>query len=462
MTENIPWSSIPQSLIEKYSGRTPRYTSYPTAVEWKETFDRAAFERALAEADTDAQAPLSIYIHIPFCIKRCLFCGCASDVSVNTADYDAYLDALFREIDAAAARLPQRRDVTQLHLGGGTPTVLDSRRLERLIEHLKAAFDFSRAAELALEAAPVATSIEQIETLGDLGFNRISLGVQDFTPEVQRAVDRVQSKEHILSLIERARARGFAVNLDLMYGLPEQRLDTWRETLQQLTAVRPDRAAVFGYAHVPWMRPHQQQISEADLPEGPERLALFRAAHERLLDAGYVYIGMDHFALRDDPLSIALSQKQLSRNFQGYTVRQASVLLGLGTTAISDLGIAFAQNLPKTKDYSAQTKQTGLTTYRGIRLTAEDLLRRHIITEIMCNLTLDIQEVEKRFSINFQQHFSNERAALQALETDGLIHMNEKHIRVSALGRLFVRRVALAFDTYSQKETPARIFSRTV
>ncbi len=457
----IPWDSISPALIEKYGGQAPRYTSYPTAVEWQNTFGAADYERALTEADASAADPFSLYVHIPFCIKRCHFCGCASDVSMDTAEYDAYLDVLLREIDAVASKLPHRRRVTQLHFGGGTPTVLDSPRLERLVGALKNAFDFSAPEELALEAAPAVTAPEQIETLGKLGFNRISFGVQDFTPEVQRAVDRVQSVAHTLSLIDTARNLGFAVNLDLMYGLPRQRLDTWEENLKQVIALKPSRLAVFGYAHVPWMRPHQQLMNEAELPDADLRLALFRTAHDRLTDEGYVYIGMDHFALPDDALSLALREKRLSRNFQGYTVKQAQVLLGFGATAISDLGSAFAQNHPKTADYKERAA-TGLATFRGMATSPEDRLRRFVISEIMCNLVLRYEEVESRFNIRFAEHFAKEQTALRALEADGLIRLERDRIEVADIGRLFVRHVGLVFDTYSKTQTDGPKFSRTV
>jgi oxygen-independent coproporphyrinogen-3 oxidase len=368
---------------------------------------------------------------------------------------------LLGEIDKVASRLPNRRRVTQLHFGGGTPTVLDSPRLEQLVGALKSAFDFSAPEELALEAAPAVTAPEQIETLGKLGFNRISFGVQDFTPEVQQAVDRVQSVPHTLSLIETARSLGFAVNLDLMYGLPRQRLDTWEENLKQVIDLKPSRLAVFGYAHVPWMRPHQQLMNEAELPDADLRLALFRTAHDRLTDAGYVYIGMDHFALPGDALSRALSEKRLSRNFQGYTVKQAQVLLGFGATAISDLGSAFAQNHPKTAEYKALAA-AGLATFRGMVTSFEDRLRRFVITEIMCNLVLRFKEVEERFQIKFAEHFAKEQTALSTLEADGLITREPDRIEVTDIGRLFVRHAGLVFDTYSKPKTDGPKFSRTV
>jgi oxygen-independent coproporphyrinogen-3 oxidase len=402
-------------------------------------------------------------VHIPFCKKRCRFCGCASEVSDSASRYDQYLDALEREIDTVASLTPCRR-VTQLHLGGGTPTALDPKRLERLTRFLDRRFDIDRAkAEVALEAAPSVTTESHITALAALGFNRISLGVQDFSSEVQRAVDRIQSVEHTRALIDIARAGGLGVNLDLMYGLPKQRPDTWNETLSQVIDIRPDRLAVFGYAHVPWMRPHQQQINERDLPDTHLRLALFRIAHDRLLDAGYVYIGMDHFALPDDALVKALETGTLSRNFQGYTVKQASRLIGFGATAISDLKTAFAQNRPGTDDYLLRVNERGLATYRGMRTSAEDRLRRYVITELMCNLLLDIEQTERKFDIDFTEHFAKEQLALNRLQEDGIVRLTDGSVEVTVAGRMFVRHVGMVFDSYIEKKdkrTPR--FSRTV
>ncbi len=462
MSRGIDWSKVNDELVAKYGGQAPRYTSYPTAVEWTGAFDAADYERALLAADESPDEPLSVYVHIPFCKKRCLFCGCASDVSCDTAEYDTYLRALKREIAAVTARLRRRRKVSQLHLGGGTPTVLDPGRLKTLVSMLKDVFEFTKGAELALEAAPSVTDTSQIEILAALGFNRISFGVQDLTLEVQAAVDRIQSRGHTQTLVETAHALGFAVNIDLMYGLPKQRIDTWRENLRQIAALTPQRLAVFGYAHVPWMRENQKRIVEADLPDASLRLALFREAHDFLLGEGYLYIGMDHFARPDDALSIALNEKRLSRNFQGYTVQKAALLIGFGATAISEFNDAFAQNAPKTGDYLARTFAAGIATSRGMNTTAEDRLRRHVIVEIMCNLTLDTAEVERLFQIDFNAYFKSAEPSLDALAKDGIIRRAPGRIEVTDLGRLFVRHVGLAFDGYSKARTNRPVFSKTV
>jgi oxygen-independent coproporphyrinogen-3 oxidase len=470
MADRIDWREITKPLLDKYGGQAPRYTSYPTAPEWASSFSPDQYLTALGEPPEDPQSSLSIYIHIPFCKKRCRFCGCASDVSDDAALYDAYLDAVEREA-ATVASVVTTKGVRQLHLGGGTPTVLSPDQLKRLTGIITTHFDLTPSLgqrsrgvpEIALEAAPSVTTREQISALADLGFNRISMGVQDFTPEVQQAVDRPQSVDHTRALIELARRRGFGVNIDLMYGLPKQRPETWRATLDTVIDIRPNRLAVFGYAHVPWMRPHQRALDERDLPNTDQRLRLFQIAHDTLLDAGYVYIGMDHFALPDDELARALNAGTLSRNFQGYTVKQASRLIGLGATAISDLGTAFAQNQPDTSRYMAVAAGGAPATYRGMRTSAEDRLRRRIITELMCNLKLDIGAVEAEFGITFADHFKAELARLSELEADRLVRVDRATIAVTGRGRMFVRHVGMVFDAYlSRRREEMPRFSRTV
>ncbi len=464
MPERIDWNTLTKDLLDKYGGQAPRYTSYPTVPAWDASFAAHDFGTALEACPADGE--LSLYCHIPFCRKRCRFCGCASDVSTDTAQFDRYLDALAREVAMVSDRLGPRA-VRQLHLGGGTPTVLDPDRLTRLMAILTTPFELpARAAEpppeIALEAAPAVTTEAQIHVLAGLGFNRISLGVQDFTREVQEAVDRIQGEDHTRRLIELARGHGFDINLDLMYGLPRQRPETWRRTLDTVTDLRPNRLAVFGYAHVPWMRPHQKALEAYPLPDADQRLELFRMAHDALLDAGYVYIGMDHFALPEDPLAAALSDGSLSRNFQGYTVKQASMLIGFGATAISDLGAAFAQNRPVTGEYTDRIETGRLATFRGMRTSDEDRLRRHIITELMCNLVLDIPATERRFGVDFTEHFKAELSALRELEADGLVRVEDAAITVTGTGRMFVRHVGTVFDAYLTSESARPRFSRTV
>lgn len=460
----IPWNAITPDLLSKYSGAAPRYTSYPTAPEWLGSFGPADYQTALGEASRSPDLPLSLYIHIPYCKVRCLYCGCASWISDDTNDYELYLNALEKETRAVSSALGRRTSVSQLHLGGGTPTTLNAPSIERLFRFVTDHLRLTRGAEVAVEVSPSVTTIEHIETMGRLGFNRISLGVQDFTPEVQKTVCRIQSVEHTAELVNRARAVGFrGVNIDLMYGLPKQRMDTWEKNLRTVLTMNPDRLAVFGYAHVPWMRPHQQAFIEAELPDTALRFQQFKLAHDVLLDAGYVYIGMDHFAKPEDELAKALDEHRLWRNFQGYTVQQAGDLIGLGVTAISDINGSFAQNTPKLEDYLATAQGSSLCTYRGMKTSPDDQLRRHVITNLMCNLHLNVREVESAFGIDFWDAFSAEKIMLGRLAQDGIVAMNDNEIQVLPQGRIFVRHVGTVFDTYTRnRNDDGPRFSKTV
>ncbi len=463
-SSHIPWDEIDEELLSRYSAPAPRYTSYPTAPEWTDTFGREDYRTVLARADNAIEQSLSIYVHVPYCRERCLYCGCASWLVRSNEDYDIYLEALAREVSAVSTSLNRRRKVSQLHWGGGTPTTLNPARLERLFEIITRGFELNNDAEVAIEVNPAVTSIEQIDTLAKLGFNRVSMGVQDFTPEVQEAVGRPQGVKLTQTLIDRAREKGFGgVNIDLMYGLPRQTMDSWRVNLERVIGILPDRLAVFGYAHVPWMRPHQKMLNENELPDTSARFELFRLAHDMLIDAGYIYIGMDHFARPEDELAQALKQRRLWRNFQGYTVHQAADLVGFGVTGISDVAGAFAQNSPVLDHYLAETKTNGIATYRGMETSPEDRLRRHVITGLMCNLHLDIRAVEERFDINYESTFSAEQAPLEELVRDGIIEMDKQTIRVTPKGRIFVRHVGLVFDTYTRDRAEGGPrFSKTV
>lgn len=460
----IPWNDITTELLAKYSGPAPRYTSYPTAPEWTDTFGPADYAGALEEADKSPGDPLSIYVHIPYCKERCLYCGCASWLTNRDGDYNDYLDAVQSEVEAVSAHLPNRRGVSQLHLGGGTPTTLSPDRLERLFEIISGRFNPLPGAEIAIEVNPAVTTFEQVETLARLGFNRMSIGVQDFTPEVQQTVRRIQSVELTRAMFDKAREEGFGgINMDLMYGLPKQRLDTWKKNVETAIDIGPDRLAVFGYAHVPWMRPHQKAFNESELPDTALRFELFKTAHEMLTGAGYVYIGMDHFAKPEDHLARALEERRLWRNFQGYTVREASALVGFGVTAIGDLAGAFAQNRSSLGSYLDETSVGRLATYRGMATSGEDRLRRHVITNLMCNLELDIREVEELFGIEFWKEFSLERQTLGALQDDGLVEVSDSAIIVTPVGRIFVRHIGMVFDTYVRnKSDDGPRFSKTV
>jgi oxygen-independent coproporphyrinogen-3 oxidase len=451
-------------LIRKYDRPGPRYTSYPTAPEWSDAFKAEQYAQHLARADGE-RGPLSIYVHLPFCREMCRFCGCNVVATHDRSRADAYLDLLEREVALIAARLPHRREATQLHWGGGTPTFLDSRQLTRCHEILARQFQLTGDAEQAIEIDPAITTREQIDTLARLGFNRISMGVQDFDARVQQVVGRIQGEKETAELVEAARRNGFkGVNLDLIYGLPYQTPETWRDTLQRILAIHPDRLAVFGFAYVPWAKPHQRLLPQEALPRTEQRVELFLQAVETFTSAGYRLIGLDHFALESDELARAQREGYLTRNFQGYTVRPASDTVAFGVSSISDIGGAYAQNSHRLKEWGDLVAAGVLPVERGASVTADDVLRRFVINRVMCLLRLDLREVAERFGPAARQAIeASLRGGVDELAEDGLVTFDGDVLRVLPLGQLLVRNVAMLFDAYlprhaGQKQT----FSRTV
>ena len=453
----------PRSLVHKYDRPGPRYTSYPTAPEWTDTFGETQYESHLARAEANG-GPLSIYVHIPFCNEMCRFCGCNVVATKDHTRADGYLDLLEKEVALVTAHLPTRRTVSQLHWGGGTPTFLDERQLERAHAILARHFRFLPDAELAIEVDPAVTTTSQIQLLGRLGFNRISMGVQDFEPKVQEAVGRIQGERETATLVQAAREAGFrSVNLDLIYGLPHQTPETWANTLDRIVAMRPDRLAVFGFAYVPWSKPHQRLLPIASLPGPEERVGLFLQAVEMLAGRGYRLIGLDHFALETDELASAQAAGTMFRNFQGYTVRPATDTLAFGMSAISDVGGAYAQNASRLKEWSETVEAGRLPVHRGLPMTEDDLMRRDVINRVMCRLRLDLGEVARDHG---EAAASTIRAelmkGLDELVSDGLVTFDGQVLQVTPLGQLLVRNVAMLFDAYLQKPDGAKKFSRTV
>ncbi len=449
-------------LIRKYDRPGPRYTSYPTAPVWTPEFGEARYLEHLAAADRQG-GPLSLYVHLPFCREMCRFCGCNVIATHDRKRPDAYLDVLEQEVALVAARLPSRRAVTQLHWGGGTPTFLDEKQLARCHALLARHFTFAPDAELAIEVDPAVTSRSQIELLARLGFNRISMGVQDFDPKVQETVQRIQSEEETADLVRAARAAGFhGVNLDLIYGLPYQTPESWQHTLERILHIRPDRMAVFGFAYVPWLKPHQRLLPQDALPKTQLRVELFLAAVEAFTKAGYRLIGLDHFALETDELARAQRDGTLFRNFQGYTVRPAHDTVAFGMTAISDVGGAYAQNAHRLKDWAPAIEAGRLPIERGAALTPDDVLRRHAINQVMCQLRLDLRDVEVRFGPAARAALEQDLAGARELEEDGLVTLEADVLRVTPLGQLLVRNVAMLFDAYLKRPATKPQFSRTV
>jgi oxygen-independent coproporphyrinogen-3 oxidase len=455
-------------LVARYDRPGPRYTSYPTAVEFHDGVTSDLYATHLARADERHDEPLSLYVHLPFCEERCGFCGCNVVVTKHRDVANAYLDTLDREIELLAAHLPHRRLVSQMHWGGGTPTYLSPAQIERVFVRLSGLFHVTTAAEVGIEVDPRVTSAEQLTVLGKLGFNRLSLGVQDFTPEVQEAVNRVQSVAQTAAVVDHARTVGFdSVNIDLIYGLPFQTEDGFQRTLDAVVAIRPERVAVYSFAFVPWMAAHMKRLPEAGLPGPPLKIALLARAQATFGAAGYRQIGMDHFALPDDELGRALEAGTLHRNFMGYTVQSARDMVSLGVSAIGDVQGLFVQNTKKLTMYADAVAAGRFPIERGYALDADDELRRYVITTLMCNGRLAVRDVEARFGIAFDEYFSSELAALAepgGPQADGLVEVGQEAIVVTPVGRMFVRNVCMIFDRYLSSHTkgPRPVFSRTV
>lgn len=449
-------------LLEKYSRPGPRYTSYPTAPYFHTGFGEADWRAELA-ASQDPARPLSLYVHIPFCDTLCYYCGCNM---VATGDYhkaERYLDVLALELDQVAALTHPARRVEQLHWGGGTPTYLKPADIRRLIDMIRSRFTISEQAEMGCEADPRELTREHLVALREGGFNRLSIGVQDLDERVQKAVNRVQPPELIGQVYAWARELGFAsINMDLIVGLPHQSVASFSRTLDQVLAWAPDRFAVFAYAHVPWMKKHQKLIHEADLPDFATRLELQQLIHDRLGAAGYVNIGMDHFAKPDDELVQAQRNKTLWRNFQGYTTHKDCDIYAFGASSISQTREAYAQNEKNLKKYQERVAAGQLPIERGLRLTHEDRMRRDLITRIMCDLELDYADFARTWQVDFHTHFADGLADLPELAADGLIVLTDRGFRVTDLGRIFLRNIAMCFDAYLRQASEAQPrYSRT-
>ena len=456
-------------LLERYDRPGPRYTSYPTAVEFHDGVDAAVYVERLARLNRAGDQPLSAYMHLPFCEHRCAFCGCNVVITPHRDVASRYLEAVEKEIDLLASHLPDRRQVSQMHWGGGTPTYYTAAQLSRLFARIRSHFTFTPDAELGIEVDPRVTTFEHLEVLRSLGFNRLSMGVQDFNAQVQEAVNRIQSYELTRDLIVRARELGFSsINVDLIYGLPHQTLDTFTHTLSQTLTLRPDRVAAYSFAFVPWMKAHMKALDVAALPPAETKLALLAATVDAFTGAGYRQIGMDHFALPTDEMARALDTHSLHRNFMGYTVKSTSDLVAAGVSAIGDVQGAFVQNTKKLPEYYEAVDAGRFPIERGYQLSTDDEIRRFVITELMCNVRLDVGAVERRFSIRFAEYFRSELASLTEGDTspaaDGLITVTADRIEVRPVGRMFVRNICMVFDKYLASRTGGAkpVFSRTV
>jgi oxygen-independent coproporphyrinogen-3 oxidase len=448
---------VSEALIQRLDVAGPRYTSYPTVPEWSGEFDAAATHEALLAAGArGASEPIGLYVHLPFCEERCTFCGCNVVVTKETERADQYLDYVSKELDLVAPDLGERRRVSQIHWGGGTPTFLREDQIQRLWGEITRRFEVLPEAEVSIEIDPAVTTLSQLDLLRKLGFNRVSMGVQDFDPDVQEVIHRIQSVAETKALVDHARTLGFSgVNFDLIYGLPLQTPDRWQETLRQVLDLGPDRLAVYSFAYLPDLRPHQKRLPMADIPVGVPKLALFKMAYDAFVKAGYNVIGMDHFARPEDELSKALSQRKLHRNFQGYTVKAASDTVAVGVTAIGDMQGRYTQNVPQLMKYYRFLDEGRLPTVRGIVLTADDRRRREVINQLMCNAWVSLGP-------DGQDYFAPELAALKGDAYADLCEVRGAEVELTDMGRIFSRNVAMVFDARLRAHQGQQRFSRTV
>src|ERR1019366_5077223 len=454
---------ISEAFLDKYNRPGPRYTSYPTAPVWQDSFGPDDLEHFYATANA-AHSPVSLYMHLPFCESLCLFCACNVVISKNHSVAPPYIETLERELEQIMWFGSRDRPVVQFHWGGGTPTYLTPEQMEQLFLYTAERFTFAPDAEIGIEIDPRVTTPAHLETLRRLGFNRLSMGIQDFHPEVQEAIHRIQPFEMTRDLIDAARRLGFdSINVDLIYGLPLQTAERFSRTVEQVVTLVPDRVAMFSYAHVPWL--HKQQGALATrLPEGMEKFHIFRAGLEHFVNAGYQYIGMDHFARPNDELAVAQRERTLHRNFQGYTTKAGADLYGMGVSAISGIAACYAQNDRNVGTYRERIERRGIATMRGYRLTGDDLLRRTVINRILCHGVLVKAEIEREFGIDFDETFAPELERLVPFVEDGLVGLESDSIGTSLLGRIFIRNMVMIFDPYLEKQKldSRPLFSKTL
>lgn len=456
--------SVSSVLLEKYDVAGPRYTSYPTADRFVEAFTEKEYQQALAQRQIGRMAlPLSLYIHIPFCDSLCFFCACNKIVTKHHERSAEYLSYLSREMDLQIEHLGKRPPISQLHLGGGSPTFFSDIELTQLMSELRSKFAMSPVGEYSIEVDPRTVDEKRLQYLRALGFNRLSFGVQDFNADVQQAVHRVQPYEQVAALVDVARKLAFdSLNMDLIYGLPKQTAETFTQTLDQVITIRPDRIALYAYAHLPERFKPQRRIITEDLPTADEKVAMLSNAILKLLDAGYVYIGMDHFALPDDDLAVSKRQGRLHRNFQGYSTQPDCDLIGLGVSSIGKIGATYSQNAKTLEAYYDCIEQGNLPIARGLGLSNDDLIRRAVIMSIMCQGALEFKAIELSHLINFKQYFSKELVTLATFKNAGIVTLDEDGLEVTDMGWFFVRAVAMTFDQYLQADQTRARFSKII
>ena len=460
---------VSKEWLSRFDVSGPRYTSYPTADRFVEAFGSAQYQQALRQrrhgvgALAGSASALSVYVHIPFCESVCYYCACNKVITKHHDRAVGYLEALRTEIDLVASELGRAQPVSQLHLGGGTPTFLSDDQLEALLGMLQSAFRFVEGGEYAIEIDPRTVSAERLNRIAAMGFNRLSLGVQDFDPLVQQAVHRVQPHAQVASLMASARAEGFeSLNMDLIYGLPRQTLVSFQTTLSQVLALRPDRIALYAYAHLPQRFKPQRRIDASALPVADDKVAMLAMAIEAFTAAGYDHIGMDHFALHHDSLAVAKRQGRLHRNFQGYSTHADCDVIGLGVSAIGRIGAHYSQNTKTVEDYTGALRHRQLPVVRGLTLSRDDLVRRAVIMALMCQGRVDFESIELAYLMDFRQYFGPEMRLLEPLAESGLVQMESDGIRVTSLGWFFVRAIAMVFDRHLQADRTVERFSRII
>lgn len=455
---------ISESLIRQYDVSGPRYTSYPTADRFVEAFTSQDYSQALEQRRSGAAAlvlPLSLYVHIPFCESLCYYCACNKIITKHHDRAAAYLRYLSREVDLHVKHLGQGQVVSQLHLGGGSPTFLSDDELRELMHMLRRNFSLAPDGEYSIEIDPRTIDSKRLDTLAELGFNRLSFGVQDFDPAVQKAVHRIQPAEQVFALVAAAREKGFeSVNADLIYGLPEQTPESFERTIRQIIELRPDRIALYAYAHLPERFKPQRRISSVEIPTGAAKVSMLAQSMAAFLAAGYVYIGMDHFALPDDSLAVAKRQGRLHRNFQGYSTQPDCDMIGLGVSSIGRVGATYSQNAKTLEEYYDFLDQGQFPVVRGLALTRDDLVRRAVIMALMCQGRLSFESIELAYLIDFRQYFQKELETLQTQVGQGLVTLDDTGIQVTAKGWFFVRAVAMVFDRYLQTDRTRAKFSK--
>ena len=460
--------AVSSELLRRLDVPGPRYTSYPTADRFVEAFGAPQYRQALhtraqGAARNAGLAPLSLYVHIPFCESVCYYCACNKVITRHHDRAAPYLDALEREVALHVAEIGPRQPVSQLHLGGGTPTFLSNAELDRLMQMLRQAFAIAPNAEISIEVDPRTVDAGRLRHFAGLGFNRLSFGVQDFDDQVQRAVHRVQSLESVQSLLEAARALGLrSNNVDLIYGLPMQTAASFARTVEQVCALRPERIALYAYAHLPQRFKPQRRIDAALLPLPQQKITMLAQAIAGFVAAGYDYIGMDHFALPDDTLAVARRQGRLHRNFQGYSTQPDNDLIGLGVSAIGRVGATYSQNAKTLNEYTDALNQGQFPVTRGLALTRDDVLRRAVIMALMCQGRVEFESIALAHLVDFHKVFAAELVALRGLETSGLVGLDAGSIEVTELGRYFVRSVAMVFDRHLQSDRTREHFSRVI